>query len=107
MTLNPSTSTRNPALDAIPTVEWQYLNVASPSFLYPGWHRLIGSLVEIRRHGQFIRTGILDNATSSGDIAWIAADGINSRTMIEKAAGYELWPVPSRLDYAEEATCKE
>jgi hypothetical protein len=53
--------------------------------------------VEIRRHGQLIGNGLVDNATSSGDIVWLAADGINSRTMLEKTDGYDLSIEPTQL----------
>lgn len=97
MMLNPDTSSHLPATDAIPRVAWQDANEATPSSPFADWQRLVGALVEIRRHGRLIRNGLVDNATPSGDIVWIAADGINSRTMIEKADGYDLSVKPTQF----------
>jgi hypothetical protein len=97
MTLNPPTSSHVPATDGIPIVAWQYVNAATRLSPFPDWQLLIGTVVEIRRHGQLIGTGLVDNATSSGDIVWIAADGINGRTMIVKAEGYDLSITPAQL----------
>lgn len=90
MTLDQHTPSQVPATDAIPVVAWHHLNVAARPSPFPDWQLLIGALVEIRRHGKLIGTGLVDNATPSGDIVWIAADVNNSRTLIEKAAGYDL-----------------
>jgi hypothetical protein len=61
------------------------------------WSMLVGAVVAVRREGVFIRTGLVDGTTSSGDTAWIAADGIDPRIMIEKTAGYELWITAEQL----------
>lgn len=79
-----------PSTDAIPMVSWHYLNTGTGSGQVSAWHLLVGAVVEIRRDGHSLGTGIVDDATSSGDIVWIAADGINSRTMIEKNEGYDI-----------------
>jgi hypothetical protein len=94
MTINSHTSNPIPAADTLPMAVWQH-GAATRSSPFPHWHLLIGAEVEIRRYGRLLGTGVVDNATSSGDIAWIAADGINSRTMIEKSDGYELSIGPS------------
>lgn len=54
------------------------------------WSMLVGAVVDVRREGVFVRTGLVDDTTPSGDTAWIAADGIDHRVMIEKTAGYHL-----------------
>jgi hypothetical protein len=61
------------------------------------WHMLVGAAVEVRREGVFVRTGLVDDTTPSGDTAWIAADGIYHRIMIEKTAGYDLWITAEQL----------
>jgi hypothetical protein len=97
MTLSPNSSTHVPATDAIPRVAWQYANAGTLPSPFPDWQLLIGVRVEIRRHGQLIGSGLVDNATSSGDIVWLAADGINGRTMLEKADGYDLSIEPTHF----------
>ena len=47
--------------------------------------------VDIRREGVFVRAGVVEDVTPSGHTAWIAANGIDRRTTIEKSVGYELW----------------
>jgi hypothetical protein len=58
---------------------------------------MIGARVEVRRHGQFIRAGRVEDATPSGDTVWIAADGIDRRAMFEKSGGYTVWIAPTHL----------
>lgn len=96
MTLKRHTTSHVPVADALPMVSWEPAN-ATQQAPFPDWHLLIGTVVEIRRYGLFLGTGLVDNATSSGNIAWIAAEGINSRTMIEKTGGYELSIAPTHL----------
>ena len=101
MTLTPHTSSHVPATDDLPVVSWELANAAARSAPFPDWHLLIGTVVEIRRYGLPVGTGLVDNATPAGNIAWIAAEGINSRTMIEKAGGYELSIAPAHLQPAQ------
>ncbi|MGO4591808.1 hypothetical protein [Paenarthrobacter sp. 2TAF44] len=61
------------------------------------WNLLIGEVVDVWRGGLFFRTGLVDETTPSGDTAWIAADGIDHRIMIEKATGYDLWITAEQL----------
>lgn len=77
-------------MDGMPVVVWPYGHVAALSPPCSEWQLLIGVLVEIRRHGLLLGISLVDNATPLGDVAWIAADGINGRYMTEKAGGYEL-----------------
>ena len=41
---------------------------------YIHWRRLIGESVEIRQHGQIIRTGTVDDAMADSTALWIAGD---------------------------------
>lgn len=54
------------------------------------WHRLVGKRVTVWKGGKFLRIGVVEMAATSGTTAWIAADGIEARMMIEKDAGYEI-----------------
>ena len=64
---------------------------------YPDWKRLIGAHVELRRQQQFVRRGVVEDATPDSSILWLAADGINPRTMYEAAEGYSVWVEPQQL----------
>ena len=61
------------------------------------WSMLVGAVVDVRREGVFVRTGLVEDTTPSGDTAWIAADGIDHRIMIEKTAGYDIWITAEQL----------
>lgn len=69
---------------------------------YSRWSALIGARVEIRRSGIVIRTGTVENAAADSSVLWIAAEGIERRTMYEAALGYEAWVKPQLLG---EASC--
>ena len=64
---------------------------------YPDWTRLIGAHVEVRRQQQLVRHGVVDDAMPDSSIVWLAADGINPRTMYEAAEGYSVWVEPQQL----------
>ncbi|UZX03072.1 hypothetical protein F8G81_11055 [Arthrobacter sp. CDRTa11] len=91
-------------MDGMPVVVWPHGLVAAPTSPCQEWQLLIGVQVEIRRHGRLLGIGVVDNATASGDIAWIAADANNGRSMIEKAGGYELSIAPPHLRSANTTT---
>ena len=57
----------------------------------PNWNRLVGVFVEIRCQGRTIRTGIVDDAMPDSSALWIAAHGVQPRTIYEAALGYEAW----------------
>jgi hypothetical protein len=76
--------------DEIPTHTWEDTTPAKRPRAVRDWHLLVGAVVEVRREGQVIRTGLVDDATTSGDIVWMAAAGFASRKMIDKREGYEL-----------------
>ena len=54
---------------------------------YIHWRRLIGATVQIRQHGQIIRTGTVDDAMADSTALWIAGDATQPRTMYEAALG--------------------
>jgi hypothetical protein len=61
------------------------------------WNLLINALVEIRHHGQVIRTGFVEDAMPDSSAVWIAADAIHSRQMYEYAQGHQVWVTPQEL----------
>lgn len=104
MTKNRQIPDHAPLSDGTPVVVWPHGLVASPASPCQEWQLLIGVLVEIRRHGRLLGIGLVDKATASGDIAWIATEGNNGRSMIEKASGYELSIAPPHLRPANTTT---
>ncbi|MHC8609825.1 hypothetical protein ACW4FP_19470 (plasmid) [Paenarthrobacter ureafaciens] len=55
------------------------------------WQPLVGELVEIRQHGQCVRSGFVDGVTADGSILWLAAYGAEPRAMFERFQGYTAW----------------
>ena len=64
---------------------------------YSLWSALIGARVEIRNSGAVIMTGTVEDAAADSSVLWIAAEGIEPRTMYESALGYEAWVKPQLL----------
>ncbi len=48
----------------------------------------------MRRHGKYIRSGIIDAAMPDASVLWLAADGADERQMFEAALGYQVWIYP-------------
>ena len=59
--------------------------------LQPDWQRALGQLVEVRRHGQVIRTGTVDTVMPDNSILWISTNGTHQREMVERAEGYQIY----------------
>jgi hypothetical protein len=55
------------------------------------WCRLASTVVEIHRNGRFIRTGHVDVATADSRMLWLSPHGVESRVLIDKFDGYEIW----------------
>ncbi|MDQ1060816.1 hypothetical protein QFZ23_004781 [Arthrobacter globiformis] len=61
------------------------------------WERLRGAEVDVYLGSEFVRRATVDAVTDDGNILWLAAEGPFSRTLIDKAQGYEVWLAPSHL----------
>jgi hypothetical protein len=57
------------------------------------WNDLIGQEVRIQKDGRTIRTGRVDAVSVAGDTLWIAAHGVEPRSLYEKAQGHTVLPV--------------
>jgi hypothetical protein len=73
--------------------------------LQPDWQRTLGQDVEIRVCGKPVRTGTIEAVMPDNSILWISADGADSRQMLARADGYEVYtrypwtyPIPSVPD---------
>ncbi|WP_461172313.1 hypothetical protein M1D93_15140 [Arthrobacter sp. Z1-9] len=62
------------------------------------WARLIGAPVDIKKHGEVIRTGIVDDAMPDSSMIWIASDEQSSRTLYEASEGFQVWVEPKQLE---------
>lgn len=61
-----------------------------PFIRFDNWRRLPGIEAEIWLNGDLERTGVIDAASEDSTIAWVAADAINPRRLLERANGFEL-----------------
>ncbi|MCZ9884703.1 hypothetical protein [Arthrobacter sp. B2a2-09] len=59
--------------------------------IQPDWLPLVGEVVEVRLHNEVVRHGIVDAVTNDNSILWLAVDGVNPRTMVQRWDGYEIW----------------
>lgn len=72
--------------------------------LQPDWQRAVGQYVEVRRYGETIRAGTVEEVMPDNSILWISAAGPLPRTLYERAEGYKLyarypWDPAPILDY--------
>jgi hypothetical protein len=54
------------------------------------WQLLIASRVELRRGGQVVRTGEVEDATADSSVMWLRFDGNHGRQLVAKTDGYEV-----------------
>lgn len=71
--------------------------------LQPDWQRALGQDVEIRVNGKSVRAGKVDAVMPDDSILWISAEGADSRQMLARADGYEVytrypWTYPAPPD---------
>ena len=67
------------------------------SYPFHEWAKLAGAEVEVRLDGALYRYGRIEAATADGAIAWLAQDGLEERTLIDKDSGYEIRLAPRQL----------
>ena len=59
--------------------------------LQPDWKRALGHYVEVRRFGEIVGTGTVEEVMPDSSILWISAEGAFLRYMVERAEGYEVY----------------
>lgn len=74
--------------------------------LLQDWHLALGHYVEVKRNGRTARTGMVDEVMSDGSILWLAAAGVDSREMVERADGSEIYVRNPRRDPSIEGASK-
>jgi hypothetical protein len=67
------------------------------TFRLQDWSDLRGATVEVRRNGTYFRTGRVEEATSA--LLWLAQEGVESRTIIDRLNGDEVWIEPQQLPF--------
>jgi hypothetical protein len=66
-------------------------------FRVDDWFRLPAATVEIRHHGTYVRTARVEAATPDSRMLWLCQEGVDSRVLIDKLDGYEVWIDPEQL----------
>jgi hypothetical protein len=69
------------------------------SYRVEEWFRLPTATVEVRQHGTYVRTAMVDAATPDSRMLWLSPEGVDSRVLIDKRDGYEVWIDPQQLYY--------
>ena len=54
------------------------------------WAKLTGRTVEVWRMGEYILTGVVEQAAENDSVLWIAADGSRTRKLFAKLDGYQI-----------------
>ena len=54
------------------------------------WKDFVGQRVVVQKGGQVVRTGYVEDVTSTADVLWLKADGADPRALYEKAEGYRV-----------------
>lgn len=74
--------------------------------LQTDWKRSLGQRVEIRLNGRPVRTGTVEAVMPDDSILWIAAEGADSRKMLARADGFQVFtryawthPEPPETEY--------
>lgn len=55
------------------------------------WNCLVGAYVEMRRKGEVVRAGTVEDVMHDSSALWLAAEGAHSRAIFEAADGFEVW----------------
>lgn len=55
------------------------------------WSPLPGQSVEVWLSGEYVAGGVVDQAAEDGTVLWIAAEGIMTRRIFDRASGYQVW----------------
>jgi hypothetical protein len=61
------------------------------NYLQRDWYPVIGESVELHRHDQAVREGVIDAVTGDDAILWLAADGIHQCQLFTREDGYQVW----------------
>ena len=73
------------------------------SFPVDDWFHLpTTATVEIRRNGTYVRTARIEEATPDSRMLWLSPEGVDSRILIDKLDGYEVWIDPEQLYYIQQ-----
>jgi hypothetical protein len=54
------------------------------------WTSARGRFAAIRHAGRPLQMGFVEEVTPDGRMLWLAANGVNTRVLIDKADGYEI-----------------
>ncbi|MEV7636857.1 hypothetical protein AB0N71_11875 [Pseudarthrobacter enclensis] len=55
------------------------------------WARLPGHAVEVWLSGEYVASGIVDQAADDDSVLWLAGAGANTRRLFDKSTGYQMW----------------
>lgn len=59
--------------------------------LRPDWARLTGHTVEVWLLGEYVTTGVVEQAAEDDSVLWLAGVGADTRRLFDKGTGYQMW----------------
>lgn len=69
------------------------------AFRVEDWFRLPTATVEVRRHGTYVRTSRVEEATPESRMLLLSPEGVEPSIIIDKLDGYEVWIDPGQHHY--------
>lgn len=89
--------TAHAAAGAFPIEYRTFTPQPAGSFRVDDWSCLPTATVEIHRNGTYVRTARVEEATPDSRMLWLSPEGVDSRILIDKLDGYEVWIGPDQL----------
>ena len=94
--------TAHAAAGSFPIGHRTFTRQHAEAFRVEDWFRLPTATVEIRRNGTHVRTARVEEATPDSRMLWLSPEGVDSRILIDKLDGYEVWIDPDQLYYIQQ-----
>lgn len=55
------------------------------------WASLPGRAVEVWLSGEYVASGVVEQAADDDSVLWLAGLGADTRRLFDKATGYQIW----------------
>lgn len=94
--------TAHAAAGSFPIGDRTFVPQPAQAFRVDDWFRLPMATVEIRRNGTYVRTARVEEATPDSRMLWLSPEGVDSRILIDKLDGYEVWIDPEQHYYIQQ-----
>jgi hypothetical protein len=55
------------------------------------WARLTGHTVEVWLRGEYVASGVVEQAAEDDSVLWLAGRGADTRRLFDQGTGYQVW----------------